>query len=219
MVEVVIVVEVEVMLIVVMMVEVVEVMVVVLWCHLLLHLLAGLQALVPSQQPQLVQLVALHLTRQEEVEGEGQVLSVPGARHLHIVLWLHPEGVDLNTHTQSEGVESEQSGCVAAPSGHWCWCLTSAGVSFSSMSEMKARLSAPSLAERSKSALNFCKFKDKKEKAAMKTARAPPAGGSTFSLDPASSDSVSRVGGFVPPTHTQTHTHHSECVSFRGENM
>lgn len=84
-------------------VEVVEVMVVVLWCHLLLHLLAGLQALVPSQQPQLVQLVALHLAGQEEVEGEGQVLSVPGARHLHIVLWLHPEGVDLNTHTQSEG--------------------------------------------------------------------------------------------------------------------
>lgn len=102
MVEVVIVVEVEVMLIVVTMVEVVEVMVVVLWCHLLLHLLAGLQALVPSQQPQLVQLVALHLAGQEEVEGEGQVLSVPGARHLHIVLWLHPEGVDLNTHTHTQ---------------------------------------------------------------------------------------------------------------------
>lgn len=39
--------------------------------------------------------MALHLSRQEEIEGKREVLSVPAARHVHVVLWFHPKGVDL----------------------------------------------------------------------------------------------------------------------------
>lgn len=81
------------------------------------------------------------------------------------------------------------------------------------MSEMKARLSAPSLAERSKSALNFCKFKDKKEKAAMKIARAPPAGGSTFSLSTPHHPTVFPGLEGSSHRHTRKHTHTTVSVS------
>lgn len=67
--------------------------------HLLLQLLSGLQALVSSQQPQLLQLVALHSSGQEEVQRERHVLGVPAASHVHVVLRLDPEGVDLRQTT------------------------------------------------------------------------------------------------------------------------
>lgn len=65
--------------------------------HLLLQLLSGLQALVSSLQSQFVQLAALHPSGQEEVQRERHVLGVPAASHVHVVLWLRPEGVDLQT--------------------------------------------------------------------------------------------------------------------------
>lgn len=63
--------------------------------HLLLQLLPSLQALVSSQQAQLFQLPALHSAWEEEVQWERHVVCMPAARHIHIVLGFHPEGVDL----------------------------------------------------------------------------------------------------------------------------
>ena len=37
----------------------------------------------------------MHAAGQQEVEGEGDVLGVPAARHIHVVLSVHPQGVDL----------------------------------------------------------------------------------------------------------------------------
>lgn len=73
--------------------------------HLFLQLVANLQALVTALQTQFVQLMALHLSRQEEIERKREVLSVPTARHIHVVLWFHPKGVDLQ-HRQYGGFES-----------------------------------------------------------------------------------------------------------------
>lgn len=63
--------------------------------HLLLQLLPGLQALVSPQQSQFFQLLPLHSSGQEEVEGKRHVLGVPAARHVHVVLRLDPERIDL----------------------------------------------------------------------------------------------------------------------------
>lgn len=109
--------------------------------HLLLQLLSSLQVFGSSQQPKLLQLSALHSTRQEEVQGERHVLGEPAASHVHVVLGLDPEGVDL----QEVRAGSELPVCTETFNG----LFTSAGASFSSIREMKARLSAPSLADRS----------------------------------------------------------------------
>lgn len=79
--------------------------------HLLLQLLAGLQTLVSSQQSQFVQLAALHSPGQEEVQREGHVLGVPAAGHVHVVLRLHPESVDLQ---QTESTRGCSSSCLMA---------------------------------------------------------------------------------------------------------
>lgn len=63
--------------------------------HLLLQVLSSLQALVSSQQSQFFQLPPLHSSRQEEVQGKWHVLGVPTASHIHVVLRLDPESIDL----------------------------------------------------------------------------------------------------------------------------
>lgn len=94
--------------------------------HLLLQLLSRLQTLVSLQQPQLLQLLALHPSRQEEVEREGHVFGEPAASHVHVVLWLDPEGVDLqepdptvtsrSSRREEEEASPEPAG-VSPPSG------------------------------------------------------------------------------------------------------